>query len=105
MTGDCLLVGYDHSSDGTALTVARNENGTVRILNTIYGDAAFGIYEYLKGNAFITTNNEKVEEIVFQLKCIKEHLKFVSKTTDKSVDFDIQVLDGCIAQLEECKIE
>lgn len=104
MTRDCLLVGYDHSSDGTALTVARNENGVVRVLNTIYDDVAFGIYEYLKGNAFITTNNEKVEEIIFQLKCIKEHLKFVSQTTDKSVDFDIQVLDGCIARLEECKL-
>lgn len=37
---------------------------------------------------------------MFQLKCIKEHLKFISQTTDKSVDFDIKVLDGCISQIE-----
>lgn len=41
-----------------------------------------------------------INEIIFQLKCIKEHLKFISLTTDKSVDFDIQVLNGCISQLE-----
>lgn len=41
-----------------------------------------------------------MEETLFQLKCIKEHLKFVSETTDKSVDFDIKVLDGCINQIK-----
>ena len=41
-----------------------------------------------------------MEETLFQLKCIKEHLKFVSETTDKSVDFDIKALDGCINQIE-----
>ena len=99
MIGDCLLVGYNYSAGEPILTVGRNESENFRILNTIRGDAAFGIYEYLKGNAFIR-HNEKTNEIVFQLKCIKEHLKFVSQTTDKSVDFDIQVLDGCISQLE-----
>lgn len=46
-------------------------------------------------------DNKIINEIIFQLKCIKEHLKFISRTTDKSIDFDIQVLDGCIAQLED----
>lgn len=42
-----------------------------------------------------------MEEIIFQLKCIKEHLDFISKNEDKSVNFDVQVLDTCISQLEE----
>lgn len=41
-----------------------------------------------------------MKEIIFQLNCIKEHLKHISKTTDKSVDFDIDVLEGCVSQLE-----
>lgn len=45
--------------------------------------------------------NYDIDEIMFQLKCVQEHLKFISRTTDKSVDFDIQVLDGCITQLED----
>ena len=42
-----------------------------------------------------------MEEVIFQLKCVKEHLDFISQNEDKSVDFDIQVLDACISQLEE----
>lgn len=99
MTGDCLFVGYDHSSDGSVLTIAREENEKVRVLNTIQGDNAFAIYHLLVGNGIIK-ENEMFKEIMFQLKCIKEHLKFVSQTTDKSVDFDIKVLDECISQLE-----
>ena len=99
MTGDCLFVGYDHSSDGSILTIAREENQRVRVLNTIQGDNAFAIYHLLVGNGIIK-EKEMFKEIMFQLKCIKEHLKFVSQTTDKSVDFDIKVLDGCISQLE-----
>ena len=48
---DCLIIGYDHSSDGTSLVVARNEDGTLVVLNEIRGDAAFGIYHYLTGGA------------------------------------------------------
>ncbi|MDD5980166.1 MAG: hypothetical protein PUC23_03540 [bacterium] len=99
MTGDCLIVGYDYSSDGNALTIAREENGRVRVLNTIQGDVAFAVYHLLVGNGIIK-ENKTAEEIMFQLKCIKEHLKFISQTTDKSVDFDIKVLDGCISQIE-----
>lgn len=45
--------------------------------------------------------NNGMSEVIFQLQCVKEHLKFVSKTIDKSVDFDTQVLDGCIAEIEK----
>ena len=40
-----------------------------------------------------------MDEIIFQLKCIKEHLNFI-KPEYNSVDFDISVLEGCITQLE-----
>lgn len=93
------MVGYDHSSDGSVLTIAREENERVRVLNTFQGDNAFAIYHLLVGDGTLK-ENEMVKEIMFQLRCIKEHLKFVSQTTDKSVDFDIQVLEGCIAQFE-----
>ena len=41
-----------------------------------------------------------VNEIIFQLKCIKEHLNFI-KQIDDSIIFDIKVLENCISQLEE----
>lgn len=41
-----------------------------------------------------------MNEIIEQLKCVKEHLKWI-KTEYIPVDFDIEVLDGCIAQLED----
>ena len=102
MIKDCLMVGYDQSVDDiTTLTVARGNHGEVKVLNTIRGDKAFGIYQYLIGNVTIK-NNKEIDEIIFQLKCIKEHLKYISKTTDKSVDFDIEVLEkACISRLEK----
>lgn len=99
MSEDCLLVSYDNSSDTSVLTVSRDENGRIRVLNTMQGDSAFGIYCLLTGYA-IMKNKEVFNDIMFQLKCIKEHLKFVSKTTDDSVGFDIEVLNTCISQLE-----
>lgn len=41
-----------------------------------------------------------MNKIIEQLKCVKEHLKWI-KTEYIPVDFDIEVLDGCIAQLED----
>ena len=41
-----------------------------------------------------------MKEIIFQLKCIREHLKWI-KTEYNPVDFDINVLTTCISQLEE----
>lgn len=97
---DSLIITYDNCQpDAQTLMVAREENKRIRVLNTIQGDNAFVIYHLLVGNGIIK-EKEASKEIVFQLKCIKEHLKFVSQTTDKSVDFDIKVLDGLISQLE-----
>lgn len=48
---DSLIVTYDSCPpDVPTLCVARQEGNKVKILNTIQGDVAFGIYEYLKGN-------------------------------------------------------
>ena len=97
---DCLIVSYDSCPpDVPTLMVAQEENKRVRVLNTIQGDNAFAIYHLLVGNGIIK-EKEMFKEIIFQLKCIKEHLKFVSQTTDKSVDFDVKLLDGLISQLE-----
>lgn len=41
-----------------------------------------------------------MNKIIEQLKCVKEHLKWI-KTEYIPVDFDIEVLDECIAQLED----
>lgn len=40
-----------------------------------------------------------MDEIIFQLKCIKEHLNFI-KIECPDIEFDVEVLDGCILQLE-----
>ena len=65
MTGDCLFVGYDHSSDGSVLTIAREENERVRVLNTIQGDNAFVIYHLLVGNGIIK-EKEMFKEIMLK---------------------------------------
>lgn len=97
---DSLIITYDNCPpDVQTLMVAREENKRIRLLNTIQGDNAFAIYHLLVGNGIIK-EREMFKEIIFQLKCVKEHLKFVSQTTDKSVDFDIKVLDGLVSQLE-----
>ena len=41
-----------------------------------------------------------LNDMLFQLKCIKEHLNFIKKESP-SVEFDIEVLDGCIFILEK----
>lgn len=41
-----------------------------------------------------------MNETIFQLKCIREHLKWI-KTEYSPVDFDISVLTTCISQLEK----
>jgi len=40
-----------------------------------------------------------MEEIIYQLKCVQEKLKFI-KSEYPCIEFDIEVLDGCISQLE-----
>ena len=54
--GDLLIVAYDNCSpDVTTLTVARKEvvRGVdkIRIINTIHGDQALGVYHLLTGGA------------------------------------------------------
>lgn len=101
---DKLVVTYDNCPDDTTiLTVARSDKYSANVLNKFKGDDAFCIYHLLVGNATIKFN-EGINEIMFQLKCIKEHLKFVCQTTDKSVDFDIKVLDECVSELEKWKV-
>ena len=95
---DSLIVTYDCSSDDApTLCVARQNEDNIQILNTIQGNVAFGLYCLLTDVATLK-NNDKIDEVMFQLKCINEHLKFLSKTVD--VGFDIEVLNGCISQLE-----
>lgn len=98
---DCLTVTYDQSdTDKPTLTVSRNG----MVLNQLNGNVAFGIY-FLLTDMSILKNNETINTVLFQLKCIKEHLKFISQTVDKSVDFDVKTLDGCISQLEDMLIQ
>ena len=43
-----------------------------------------------------------MEDTIFQLKCIKEHLKWLLKSTDEDgIEFDITVLDTCIDNLNK----
>lgn len=49
---NCLIVTYDCCPpDVPTLCVAKKEGDKVRILNTIQGDIAFGMYHYLTGGA------------------------------------------------------
>ena len=97
---DSLIIDYDnYSPDATTLIVARKDKYDMTILSKFQGNEAFGIYNLPTGWTTIEFN-KGIHEIIFQLKCIKEHLKFVSQTTDKSVDFDMNVLDGCITEIE-----
>lgn len=98
---DSLIVTYDCcATDVPTLCIARKENEAVKVVNLLEGDDAFGTYHLLTGGATADWNNG-MSEVIFQLQCVKEHLKFVSKTIDKSVDFDTQVLEGCIAEIEK----
>lgn len=95
---DNLIVAYDcSSSDTPTLCVARPNKGRINVLNTIQGNVAMGLYHLLTNTA-VLKDNGKIDEVIFQLKCIKEHLKFLSETVD--VRFDMEVLNGCIEQLE-----
>ena len=43
-----------------------------------------------------------MEDTIFQLKCIKEHLKWLLKSIDEDgIEFDITVLDTCIDNLNK----
>lgn len=49
---DYLIITYDCCHpDVPTLCIAREEGSKVRVLNTIQGDAAFGMYHYLTGGA------------------------------------------------------
>jgi len=49
---DCLIISYDSCPpDVPTLMVARKEENKVRVLNTIQGDAAMGVYYCLTGYA------------------------------------------------------
>lgn len=48
---DCLIVSYDSfSSDVATLMVARGNNNSITVLNTIRGNEASSVYNYLVGN-------------------------------------------------------
>lgn len=98
---DSLIITYDSCPpDVPTLIVARKDKYDMTMLNKFQDKDAFGIYHLLTGDGTIEWN-KGINETIFQLKCIKEHLKFVSQTTDKSVDFDIKVLDWCISEVEK----
>lgn len=49
---DSLIVTYDHCSpDVPTLCITRKDGNKVKVLNTIQGDVAFGMYHYLTGGA------------------------------------------------------
>lgn len=53
-----LILTYDNSSkDVPTLCVAQKEGNRIRVLNTIQGNEAFGVYHYLTGGATITDYN------------------------------------------------
>lgn len=64
-----LIVTYDCCPpDAPTLCVARKEKDKVRVLNTIQGDQAFGMYCYLTGYAElkekeVTTNADKIRSM------------------------------------------
>lgn len=57
---NCLIVTYDFCPpDVPTLCIAKKDGDKVKVLNTIQGDAAFGMYEYLKGNAYLLNKQGK----------------------------------------------
>lgn len=67
-----LIVTYDHCSpDAPTLCIARKEGDKVRVLNTIQGDIAFGMYHYLTGGAEL-----KNKEIIRCRDCDVPHNKW-----------------------------
>ena len=88
-------------AENVACTIIDNfkDEFDMTIINKYKGDEAFALYHVLTGGGTIEFN-KGINEVLFQLKCIKEHLNFISKT-DMSVNFDIQVLDGCISEIEK----
>lgn len=51
---NCLIVTYDCCPpDVPTLCIAKKDGDKVKVLNTIQGDVAFRMYEYLKGNAYL----------------------------------------------------
>ena len=62
---DSLIVTYDCCpSDTPTLCVTRKEGNKVKVLNTIQGNAAFGVYEYLKGNVDKIRRKDIPEKVV-----------------------------------------
>lgn len=62
---NCLIVTYDCCSpDIPTLCVAKKDGDKVKVLNTIQGDAAFGVYEYLKGNADMINKRDIPERVI-----------------------------------------
>lgn len=58
---DCLIIGYDSCpTDITTLCVMRmrKDGDKTVVLNTIQGDEAFGIYQYLTGGAELKSARE-----------------------------------------------
>ena len=49
-------------------------------------------------------NKKYIEDTIFQLKCIKEHLSWLLKNTDENnIEYDISVLDTCVKNLDKVK--
>lgn len=76
-----LIVTYDYCSpDAPTLCIARKEKDKVRILNTIQGDAAFGMYHYLTGGAELKNVKEiakkpiEIDKYRFGCPCCNEDL-------------------------------
>lgn len=98
---DKLILGYDCSdNDIPTLTVSRNIGDKIINRNVLQGDVAMGIYHLLTGGATLKFN-EIPDNVLFKLKCIKEHLQYVFQSIDKSVDFDIKMIDECISTIEQ----
>lgn len=68
---DSLIVTYDCCSpDAPTLCIARKEKDKVKVLNTIQGDEAFGIYHYLTGGANLVLGRDipkKPKKLTYKL--------------------------------------
>lgn len=52
---DCLIVGYDSTEekDLTGLSIGRKTENGIEIINTVFGEKAEKLYNYLTGKAEI----------------------------------------------------
>ena len=83
-------------------------------VNSFVGHEATVIHALLTGGATLDSltkdssdsDKKKTEETIFQLKCAIEHLFFLYQTESICpIDFDIDVINECISQLENLKEE